>query len=79
MSVKNINDEISRCIIQMLVSEPFYAHLLSGIVRVVTNDIPTAAVGLNNTKVTLYVNENKLNYDCHETNILLKGSVFEFD
>ena len=41
MSVKNINDEISRCIIQMLVSEPFYAHLLSGIVRVVTNDIPT--------------------------------------
>ena len=55
MSVKNINDEISRCIIQMLVSEPFYAHLLSGIVRVVTNDIPTAAVGLNNTKVTLYV------------------------
>ena len=42
----------------MLVSEPFYAHLLSGIVRNVTDEIPTAAVGLNGTKVTLYINEN---------------------
>ena len=32
MSKKNINDEISRCIIQMLIDEPFYAHFLSGIV-----------------------------------------------
>ena len=57
MPAKNINDEISRCIIQMLVSEPYYAHFLSGIVRNVTTQIPTAAVGLNNTKVTLYINE----------------------
>ncbi len=56
MSVKNINDEISRCIIQMLISEPYYAHFLSGIVRNITEEIPTAAVGLNNTKVTLYIN-----------------------
>ena len=58
MKSKDINDEISRCIIGMLISEPFYAHFLSGIVRNVTNEIPTAAVGLNNTKVTLYINEN---------------------
>jgi len=58
MASKNVNDEISRCIIQMLISEPYYAHFLSGIVRNVTKEIPTAAVGLNNTKVTLYVNEN---------------------
>jgi predicted metal-dependent peptidase len=58
MSAKNINDEISRCIIQMLISEPYYAHFLSGIVRNVTEEIPTAAVGLNNTKVTLYINPN---------------------
>ena len=58
MASKNINDEISRCIIQMLISEPYYAHFLSGIVRNVTEEISTAAVGLNNTKVTLYVNEN---------------------
>lgn len=58
MANKNINDEISRCIIKMLISEPFYAHFLSGIVRKVTDEVPTAAVGLNETKVTLYVNEN---------------------
>ena len=57
MSTKSVNDEISRCIIQMLISEPYYAHFLSGIVRNVTAQIPTAAVGLNNT-VTLYINEN---------------------
>lgn len=58
MALKNINDEISRCIIKMLIDEPFYAHFLSGIVRKVTDEVPTAAVGLNKTKVTLYVNEN---------------------
>ena len=90
MSVKNINDEISRCIIQMLVSEPFYAHLLSGIVRVVTNDIPTAAVGLNNTKVTLYVNEkfflkelttfsSRVAVIKHETLHILFKHLFRFD
>ena len=58
MSKKNINDEISRCIIQMLIDEPFYAHFLSGIVRKITDDISTAAVGFNNSNVTLYVNEH---------------------
>ena len=57
MKSKDINDEISRCIIGMLISEPFYAHFLSGIVRNVTTEVATAAVGLNNTKVTLYINE----------------------
>ena len=57
MAIKNINDEISRCIIKMLINEPFYAHFLSGIVRKVTDEVPTAAVGLNETKVTLYINE----------------------
>jgi len=58
MSNKNIDDEISRCIIQMLIEEPFYAHFLSGIVRKVTNKVPTAAVGFENSNVTLYINEN---------------------
>ena len=58
MYKKNINDEISRCIIQMLIDEPFYAHFLSGIVRKITDDISTAAVGFNNSNVTLYVNEH---------------------
>ena len=55
MSSKNIDDEVSRCIIEMLINEPFYAHLLSGIVRNITTDIPTAAVGLNRTNVTLFI------------------------
>lgn len=58
MSKKNINDEISRCIIKMLIDEPFYAHFLSGIVRKVTDEVSTAAVGFNNSNVTLYVNEH---------------------
>jgi len=58
MPKKNINDEISRCIIQMLIDEPFYAHFLSGMVRKVTDEVSTAAVGFNNSNVTLYVNEH---------------------
>ena len=58
MSNKNINDEISRCIIQMLIDEPFYAHFLSGIVRQITKEVPTAAVGFKNSNVTLYINED---------------------
>ena len=55
---KDINDEISRCIIKMLLKEPFYAHFLSGIIREVTDKVPTAAVGFKSGKITLYVNEN---------------------
>tara|TARA_B100001559_G_scaffold162884_1_gene136618 strand:- start:570 stop:1691 length:1122 start_codon:yes stop_codon:yes gene_type:complete len=38
--------------------EPFYAHFLSGIIRVITDEIPTAAVGFKSGKIALYVNEN---------------------
>ncbi len=57
MAGKNINDEISRCIIQLLLKEPFYAHLLSGIVRNYTNEISTAAVGIKDGKANLFINE----------------------
>jgi predicted metal-dependent peptidase len=55
--MKNIHDEISRCIIQMLLKEPFYAHLLSGVVRNITSSIPTAAVGIRDNNINLFVNE----------------------
>ena len=55
--MKNIHDELSRCIIQMLFKEPFFNHLLSGIVRVVTEKIPTAAVSFSGNKTQLLVNE----------------------
>ena len=55
---KDINEEISKCIIKMLLKEPFYAHFLSGIIREVTDKVPTAAVGFKSGKIALYVNEN---------------------
>lgn len=56
--MKNIETEISRCIIKLLMKEPFYAHFLSGVIRVVTDEIPTAAVGFKSGKIALYVNKN---------------------
>ena len=41
----------------MLLKEPFYAHFLSGIIRVITDDIPTAAVGFKSGKIALFINE----------------------
>ena len=55
---KDINEEISRCIIKMLLKEPFYAHLLSGVIREVSDKVQTAAVGFKAGKIALYVNEN---------------------
>ena len=56
--MKNINDEVSRCIIQLLLKEPFFAHLLSGIARKITTEIPTAAVGLIGNRMNLFINES---------------------
>lgn len=56
--MKDIDSEISRCIIKLLMKEPFYAHFLSGIIRIITDEIPTAAVGFKSGKIALYVNEN---------------------
>ena len=54
----DINDELSRCAITLLMREPFLAHLLSGISRKVTASVPTLAVGLCNGQVQLYINED---------------------
>ena len=88
--VKDINDEISRCIIQLLMNEPFYAHFLSGIVRCISTEVPTAAVGLHNGKVNLFVNEefflkelttisSRIAVIKHETLHLLFKHLFRFD
>ncbi|SVD88054.1 uncharacterized protein METZ01_LOCUS440908, partial [marine metagenome] len=55
--MKNVHDELSRCIIQMLFKEPFFNHLLSGIVRTITEKVPTMAVGFSGNQVHLLVNE----------------------
>ena len=56
--MKDIQQEISRCINQMLIKEPFYAHLLSGVVRIYTEEIPTAAVGIKDNYIALYINSD---------------------
>ena len=56
--VRNINDEISRCFIILLLQEPFYAHILNSVIRKVTLEVPTAAVGFHEGQIYLYINED---------------------
>ncbi len=88
--MKNVHDELSRCIIQMLFKEPFFNHLLSGIVRTITEKIPTMAVGFLGNQVQLLVNErffikelrsktNRVAVVKHEALHLLFKHVFRMD
>lgn len=49
---------ISKSIISLLIEEPFYAHLMSGVNRKITTEIPTAAVGITGNTITLFINED---------------------
>ena len=53
----NIEDELSRWVIKLLLREPFFAHFLGQVSRVISEDITeTAAVGLTNKAISLYIN-----------------------
>ena len=53
----NIEDELSRWVIKLLLREPFFAHFLGQVSRVISEDITeTAAVGLRNKAISLYIN-----------------------
>ena len=52
----NVSDEVSRGIIALLLKEPFYGHLLGGVVRSVDDRIPTAAVAITPQGLQLIVN-----------------------
>jgi predicted metal-dependent peptidase len=54
----NIEEELSRCVNQLLLQEPFYAHVLAGTVRAITDEVQTAAVGFRNELIMLMVNED---------------------
>jgi predicted metal-dependent peptidase len=49
-------EELSRCIIELLVKEPFFGHLLAGVMRSVSDSTPTAAVALGPSGVELRIN-----------------------
>ncbi len=51
-----IADEISRAAFDLLLKEPFYAHVLAGMPREVTERVGTAAVAWNGQQVRLLVN-----------------------
>lgn len=52
----SVADEVSRGIVALLLKEPFYGHLLSGVVRRVDDKVPTAAVSLTPGGLHLIVN-----------------------
>jgi predicted metal-dependent peptidase len=49
-------EELSRSIIELLVKEPFFGHLLAGVMRSVSESTPTAAVALGPSGVELRIN-----------------------
>jgi hypothetical protein len=52
----NVADEVSRGIVALLLKEPFYGHLLSGVVRRIDDKVDTAAVSLTPHGLHLIVN-----------------------
>ena len=52
----NVADEVSRGIVSLLLKEPFYGHLLSGVVRRIDDTVETAAVSLTPSGLHLIVN-----------------------
>jgi predicted metal-dependent peptidase len=52
----NVDGEVSRSIISLLLKEPFYGHLLSGVVRRIDDKVGTAAVSLTPHGLHLIVN-----------------------
>ena len=52
----NVADEVSRGIVALLLKEPFYGHLLSGVVRRIDTTVDTAAVSLTPSGLHLIVN-----------------------
>ena len=56
VSAAKAQEELSRSIIQLLLKEPFFGHLLGGVVRTASTNTPTAAVALTNEGLQLRVN-----------------------
>ena len=56
LSHQQIDDEISRASFDLLLKEPFYAHVLAGIPRVISQDLETIGLKWNGRQVQLTVN-----------------------
>ena len=50
-------DELSRAVIKLMLDEPFFAHFLGKVTRIISKDVTkTAAVGFRNKAICLFVN-----------------------
>jgi predicted metal-dependent peptidase len=54
--INKANDAIAKAGVELLRKEPFYAHILSGLSRIVTEEIPTMAVSFKNDGFCLWIN-----------------------
>jgi predicted metal-dependent peptidase len=56
VDVAGAQEELSRCVIQLLLHEPFFGHLLGGVPRRADGSTPTACVSLEGGRCVLTVN-----------------------
>lgn len=53
---EQILEDVSKVSIQLLLQEPFYGHFFTGLIKKVSKEIDTLAVGYHNSLITLYIN-----------------------
>lgn len=56
--INKANDAVAKAGVELLRKEPFYAHVLSNLSRIVSEDIPTMAVSYKDNEFRLWVNPN---------------------
>ena len=54
--INKANDAVAKAGVELLRKEPFYAHVLSGLSRIVSEDIPTMAVSFKDNGFRLWIN-----------------------
>jgi predicted metal-dependent peptidase len=54
--INKANEAVAKAGVELLRKEPFYAHVLSGLSRIVTDEVPTMAVSYKNDGFCLWIN-----------------------
>ena len=65
-SRQRTDTEISRATVELLLSEPFFAHMLGSLPRVITQNTPTAAVAWDGSEIRLLINPRYFISDINE-------------
>ena len=69
--LQSAHKEVARCVVTLLLREPFFGHLLGGLVRNFSSPTPTAAVALTQKGVELWINPDFFmgRLDTHEERV----------